>query len=50
MNAAAWYDIPALTLTRSWNKPLASDKTTESDQQPEDADSKEQSVESLAKS
>ena len=49
MSAAAWDDIPALTLTRSWNKLLASDKITESDKQPENDDSQEQSVESLAK-
>ena len=49
MSAAAWDDIPALTLTRSWNKLLASDKATESDQQPEDADAHKQSVEALAK-
>ena len=49
MSAAAWDDISALTLTTSWNKLLASNKTTESDQQPENADSQEQSVESLAK-
>lgn len=49
MSAAAWGDIPALTLTRSWNKLLASDKTTEPDQQPENADSLEQSVVSLSK-
>ena len=30
MSAAAWDDIPALTLTRSLNKLLASDKATES--------------------
>ena len=36
-------------LTRSWNKPLASDKATESDQQPDDADAHELSVEALTK-
>ena len=36
-------------MTRSWNKLLASDKATESDQQPEDADAHKQSVEALAK-
>ena len=49
MSAAAWDDIPALTLTRSWNQLLASDKATESDQQQEDADAHEQSMEALAK-
>ena len=44
MSAAAWDDIPAPTLTRSWNKLLASDKVTESDQQLEDADAHEQST------
>ena len=48
MSAAARDDIPAPTLTRSWNKLSASDKATESDQQPEDADAHEQSVEALA--
>ena len=37
MCADVWDDIPAVTLTTSWNKLLASDKTTYSDQQPEDA-------------
>ena len=49
MCADAWDDIPAVTLTRSWNKLLASDKTTDSDKQSEDADSQGQSVKSFAK-
>ena len=49
MCADAWDDIPAVTLTRSWNKLLASDKTNDSDQQPEGADCQGQSVKSLAK-
>ena len=49
MTASAWDDIPSLTMTRSWNKLLVGEKATESDQQPLDADSQEQSVEALAK-
>ena len=49
MSASAWDDIPAVTLTRSWNKLLVSDKTAASNKETEDADSEEQSVESLAK-
>lgn len=36
-------------MTRPLNKLLASDKTTDSDKQPQDADSPGQSVKSLAK-
>ena len=51
MSAAAWDDIPALTLTRSWNKLLARETVAESDQQPEDmiVDTHEESIEALAK-
>lgn len=38
MCADAWDNIPAETLTRSWNKLLASEKTTDSDKQPEGTD------------
>ena len=38
-----------LTLTRSWKKLLASEKATESDQQPEDTDAHEEGLEALAK-
>ena len=48
-SAEAWNDIPAVTLTRSWNKPLASDKTASSDKEQNHADCQEQSVQSLAK-
>lgn len=41
MSAAAWDDVSALTLTRSWKKLLASERATESDQQPEDTDAHE---------
>ena len=49
MSAAAWDDTSALTLTRSWKKLLASEIATESDQQPEDTDAREEGVEALAK-
>lgn len=51
MGATAWDDIPALTLTRSWNKLLGSEKATESDQQAEDmdVDAHDESIEALAK-
>ena len=50
MSAAEWDDIPILTLARSWNKLLASEKATESDQTMEGMDTDhEESVEALAK-